>query len=717
MEIRTEDAFYIASWLIEPAINRISREGEVRQLDPRTMQVLICLAENPGDVVKREYLMDNVWKEVIVNENTLSSVIARLRKLLDDDWQNPQYVETISKAGYRLIAPVLPARTRTRYHEGDHLPVMTVSLSEAVEPGHPIEQKQRTASWSYLGAFGLTSVLILLAIVWWPSLFDTPQVPLDPQPLLTLPGTEVGATVSPDGQHVAFMWQGENQDNWDVYLTLIGEDHPVRLTTSPDPEGLPTWSPDGQHIAFVRGNQAAETCSIFRIPLIGGQALRLGACEQGVTSMFWSNNGKYITMNALDSLQSSTVIKVLDIDQQELRTLTTPPAGSRGDKDPVFSPDDEQIAFRRRRVSGNYDLFVVPAKGGAARQLTYDKQSTVSGVDWTPDGNHLLYSSNRDGEYRLWRMPVSGGEPTRENLNDEGLTWLRHARESNRLVYRTMRDETDLWLVSMDKERNVTSNPNRQFSSTREELFPQYSPTGERIAFTSKRTGFYEIWTAQTDGSGLIRHTDFRSPLVGPPRWSPDGQQLVFDASPEGHADLYLVRVDSKIPTRLTSDLSNESNARFSRNGQSIYFSSNRSGQREIWKTTVSGQETIQITQNTGVDAQESPDGQHLYYTRADTIGLWKMPVQGGASVQVLDKVSPWDWGNWVVVEDGIYFVEQGSRAIAFYPFDTGVTTQLYTPEKMISFIGPALTVSADETSILFGQIERSEDEIMLVDL
>ena len=90
MEIRTEDAFYIASWLIEPAINRISREGEVRQLDPRTMQVLICLAENPGDVVKREYLMDNVWKEVIVNENTLSSVIARLRKLLDDDWQNPR---------------------------------------------------------------------------------------------------------------------------------------------------------------------------------------------------------------------------------------------------------------------------------------------------------------------------------------------------------------------------------------------------------------------------------------------------------------------------------------------------------------------------------------------------------------------------------------------------------------------------------------------------
>ena len=114
--------------------------------------------------------------------------------------------------------------------------------------------------------------------------------------------------------------------------------------------------------------------------------------------------------------------------------------------------------------------------------------------------------------------------------------------------------------------------------------------------------------------------------------------------------------------------------------------------------------------------AQESQDGRTLYFTRTDTLGLWKMPTEGGEAVLLLGNLSQPDWGNWVVDDEGIYFVQQGTKAIVFYHFTSGTITPLHTPGKTISFIGPALTISPEERLILFGQIERSEDEIMLVD-
>ena len=720
MDLSIEDTFYLERWLVEPPINRISRDGEMRQLDPRTMQVLVCLAERPGEVIKRKDLMDRVWKDVIVNENTLSSVIARLRKLLGDDRQNPQFIETISKSGYRLIASVHTDHPEsTSYLQGDELPIVTISQPH-MAPGESkvIEDQIKPSKF----AVKVTSVLVIVALLliglwlWQPFTTGT-QPPLDPQPLLTLPGPVPSAAISPNGHQVAFMWRGPDQDNWDVYLKLVGGDQPVRFTSAPEPEAFPTWSPDGQYVAYIRANPTDITCTIFKKPAIGGNELRVGECEPGINSMRWSPNGKYIVMNALDSLTNTRVIKVLDIEKQQHIQLTFPENASQGDKDPVFSPDNEQIAFRRRRNTGNYDLFVVSANGGPPRKVLFDKQSTVSGVDWTPDGRHLLFSSNRDGDYRLWKTPVGGGTPERVNLNDHGITTLSLAHSTERLMYRTTRDETDFWIMGLHHDHSVTSPPAPLFPSTREELFPQFSPVGDRIAFTSKRSGYYEIWSGKQDGTELIRHTDFQSPLVGPARWSPDGQELVFDASPEGHADLYLVPVDSKLPQRLTSSPYNEANGRFSRDGQFIYFSSNQSGQREIWKIDRNGKYPRQITNTSGIEAQESHNGRELYFTRADTTGLWKMPVQGGDPVLVLSELNPWDWGNWQVVEDGIYFAQSSTRAIAYYAFSSGSITPIYKPERTISFIGPALTVSPDEQSILFARIERSDDEVMFVDL
>jgi TolB-like protein/Tfp pilus assembly protein PilF len=97
-------AFTLGGWLVEPTLDRISRDGAVRHLRPRLMDLLVFLAEHPGEVVTKDQILDRVWQQRFVAESVLSRSVADLRQLLDDDAERPRYIETIPKRGYRLVA-------------------------------------------------------------------------------------------------------------------------------------------------------------------------------------------------------------------------------------------------------------------------------------------------------------------------------------------------------------------------------------------------------------------------------------------------------------------------------------------------------------------------------------------------------------------------------------------------------------------------------------
>jgi TolB-like protein/DNA-binding winged helix-turn-helix (wHTH) protein len=98
--------FRLGDWLVQPSLNRISRGETTVTLELKVMQVLVCLAENKGDVVTRQYLTEMVWATEFISDNTVTHAITELRNALDDDAKNPTYIETIHRRGYRLVAPV-----------------------------------------------------------------------------------------------------------------------------------------------------------------------------------------------------------------------------------------------------------------------------------------------------------------------------------------------------------------------------------------------------------------------------------------------------------------------------------------------------------------------------------------------------------------------------------------------------------------------------------
>jgi Tol biopolymer transport system component len=329
------------------------------------------------------------------------------------------------------------------------------------------------------------------------------------------------------------------------------------------------------------------------------------------------------------------------------RGLTPPSAGAYADISPVFSPDGRTVAFLRNHSDSVGDVFVVDVAGGAARRLTNDN-ADIMGLTWTDGGRSIVFSSNRAGMYSLWRVAAAGGEP---ELVVGGGRKIKHPSATaagDRIVYEAWNYDMNLW-AEPAAVRIAPASDEWTFE-------PQLSADGSRIAFTSTRSGSYELWVADSAGTRLRRLTSFGGPFVGSARWSPDGRRLALIARPEGRADLFVIEADGTGLRRLAASPFDALAPGWSADSRSIYVASRRAGSWEVENVAVEGGEPRRVTRNGGYAAMESRDGQWLYFTRIDRAGLWRQPTAGGQEEPVTSEVAPEDWAGWGVSAAGVYW-------------------------------------------------------------
>jgi hypothetical protein len=159
-------------------------------------------------------------------------------------------------------------------------------LTSIVPPGALRPVKSRWM-WTLAG----TAVLLIVAIAvgfWFlhPRSHPAPKI----VPLTSYPGRQITPAFSPDGKQVAFAWDGEKGENFDIYLKLVGAGTPLRLTNNPANEYAPAWSPDGRYISFCRGEEHSE---IWMVSALGGTERRL-ADSAGCSGLSWSPDGKFL---------------------------------------------------------------------------------------------------------------------------------------------------------------------------------------------------------------------------------------------------------------------------------------------------------------------------------------------------------------------------------------------------------------------------------------
>lgn len=386
-------------------------------------------------------------------------------------------------------------------------------------------------------------------------------------------GTEVFPSLSPDGKSLAYA--SRTSGNWDIYVQRVGGANPINLTpNSPADDSQPAFSPDGERIAF-------------RSDRDGGGIYLMGATGESLTrvsdfgySPSWSPDGTQILVGTEKIPQPSTrptksQLWKIDVKSGERRMI------SEGDAlQPHYSPNQRRIVYwsRPSKAGQREDIWTIPADGGEAVRITSGSTIDVNPV-WSPDGKYLYFSSSRGGSMNIWRVPVdevSGsttGEP--EPVTTIGAATsalqLSLSREGHRLAYIAQEDIRNLrkvafepstgktvgepqwitrgslqlwfpnpspdgeWLTacSRGQQRHVyiirtdgTELRDLTDDNFRHDGWPRWSPDGKRIAFTSRRTGDYEVWVINRDGSGMRQVTDSKGGHYSP--WSPDGNTIAY---------------------------------------------------------------------------------------------------------------------------------------------------------------------------------------------
>ena len=234
--------------------------------------------------------------------------------------------------------------------------------------------------------------------------------------------------------------------------------------------------------------------------------------------------------------------------------------------------------------------------------------------------------------------------------------------------------------------------------------------------------GSIQIWTCDADGSRPSQLTNM-DPLAttGSPRWSPDGQRIVFDSNAGGSYQIYEANADgSGRPKALTSGKASNFIGGYSPDGRWIYFSSDRSGTLEVWRLPAAGGEPGQVTRHNGQASTVSADGAWLYYTKKDGAdGLWRLPLHGDVAdadkeQQLLDRIVR---HNFAATSAGVFFVQplksDGTSSLAYLDFVSGAIKEVVKLDKPPD-LGVAL--APDGKSLLFTKIDYAGTDLMLVE-
>ena len=681
------------------AARELRKRGVLVKLQDQPFQVLAALLEKPGEVVTREEFQERLWGDdtYVDFDKSLSAAVNKVRQALDDSRTRPRFVETLPKVGYRFIGTIEQRQAQTAADDGPAASkpgarrgrlLLVAGLAAAV------------AAWAYFRGSESTE----------------PHGPLQAVPLTSYEGAEEFPTFSPDGSQVAFAWARQGDDATEVFVKSLGSEQPRQLT---DHDGAssshPAWSPDGESIAYIRRDDDDGTdCELRLISPTGAadRSLTRLLCPVGFANfsqLAWSPDGSAVVYPDKPDAEQPWALFAIDVGSRESWRLTDPPAETIGDGAPGISWCGDRIAFIRRHTA--YSASEVYVAGvdsemkptGEATALSEDGSSLTGAASlvWTADDSYLVIPSSGT----LWRVPPAGGQPEQLLVAGGGLRGVSLDPARGRLAFGHLRPDADIWSLNLK-----TGETRPLVTSTRTDWFHAISPDGERIAWTSQRSGpGSEIWVCNADGSDPRQLTDFGT-QSGAPTWSPDGRSIAFDTRLRGNGDIYVVSPEGGEPQPLIEGPEDTLQPHWSLDGEAIYFTSHRGGAWDVMSFEIKTGHIETVAESSLAWPRQSPDGRFLYYTgdkfaKRAVNGLFRKQLPDGREMFLREGAR-----HPAPVENGLYFIVNDT--IRYLDFESGEESEVLNPEERIF----NLSISPDRRILLYTVPEPRSTDLMLVE-
>lgn len=522
---------------VDPAAFRAELGGRRLELEPKAFDLLVLLVSQPGRLVTKQEILDEVWKGTAVSDNALTRVVAQLRKALGDDAREARYLETVPTRGYRWVAPVSIGRVSVP-DVRDQTGVVPGSdpgqtrVRTGSDPGRP-GRRPGVKTLAVVGGIALLAALVLGARSLIRETDDGRT--LFPRQLSVSAGLDVYPALSPDGRTIAF--SSDRTGAWEIYAAPVEDARADAPVTADGQQNVhAAWSPDGSSIAY----HSMRRGGIWIVPGSGGtprQVTEFGARPA------WSPDGQQIAFQsdpapdigpAARAANLPSTIWIVNLAGGQPKPLTRPGVPIGGHGAPTWSSEGRRVAFAAAEF-GVSQIWATQVEGGEPFPLT-DKETVAFDPVFLRRGAALLFS---DGS-QVWRVPLdrSGRRSgPLESYLPAGLNNVRHLSVSNagRLAMAALDLRSSLWSAPVDdagrrngESRSLTNDTRRRNS------VPAFSPDGSQVAVTSSVAGGSpDVWVMRADGSDLRRVTSSPS-YEGMPTWMPDGGRLFFKSLRDG---------------------------------------------------------------------------------------------------------------------------------------------------------------------------------------
>jgi DNA-binding winged helix-turn-helix (wHTH) protein/Tol biopolymer transport system component len=526
------------------------KAGERIAVEPKAFRVLLFLLRNPGRLIPKDEIVNSVWSDSAVSDNSLTRSIAQLRRVLGDDSREPLYILTVPTVGYRFLCEVLAEEDGFGGAPSAN-PVIAGNGNEAAAAhGTP----SRTLLFAGLAAAALLLLVAGFLVNWAMPTHriagQTVAYPLIEQRVTSNP-PEVpvrGAVVSPDGKYVAYA------DSTGLYLRQMstGETRPWSL-----PSGfvaLPnSWFPDSTHLLVQRVEWHPQLLdlwkpSLYKLSLLGGDPQKI-MDDAGPGSV--SPDGARIAY--LPGPKMASEIWVMDSDGANARKVISADASNQPRLQeswffsPVWSPNGQRLACIEGHagdgsspVEPTASLLTIEPNGSGLSQVLNDSR-VGQALWWAADGRVLFAyredAASRKDNFGVYSIRIdertgkAAGPPQPITQAEGGIERLSATADGKRLVLWRTNEPAETFIAKFDSRTHQFKEPRRLTLDESENFATAWTSDSKAVLFASNRNGAWKLFKQaidQTTPEALVE-----APNIVLPRLSPDGTQALYLTSSE----------------------------------------------------------------------------------------------------------------------------------------------------------------------------------------
>jgi DNA-binding winged helix-turn-helix (wHTH) protein/Tol biopolymer transport system component len=600
-----------------PRLGELRKEGMRVRLEGQPLAILQTLLDRPGELVTREELRKKLWSEdtFVDFEHSLNAAVKRLRAALNDAPDQPRYIETLPRRGYRFIGDVA---------------LLQRDVALKVLPAH-VSQDPRSR-WVWVAATTVVVALAAALIAWWRM---PPAVPvIESVTQLTNDGEPKLGTLVTDGTRIYFN-EGQTR-SWKIAQVSVKGGPTTPVATRLVSPRLIALAPDGSALLAALGGNDAPVGPLWSIPLPAGEPRPLGRIEGQAADFFPDGRFVFSTVSAL---------YVADKDGSNPRKLYS----GRGEAyNPTVSPDGRRIAFGTLAAgSSSFALAEIAPDGTDFHVLL----PGPAGAKWSSNGKYAVYRIGAGLGSDLWALPMQTGlfhrsrQPTRLTNGPLVYTSPRASRDGKQIFAIGKQERGEL--VRYDEK----SHQFVPFLSGISATDPTFSRDGQWVAYDSYPD--HTLWRSRSDGSE-------RKQLIYPPMEvvapfiSPDGRKVAFATDDSG---MYVVSIDGGTPQRIGEK--NFLGGYWSPDGNLLVVNSSTNGPGDE-----RGKLYLQIFDLRTGKISDVPSSEGMDAGEWVTQDMLVAATEDGLKLKTFDlKTQEWSdllagyFVNWVVTQDGKYLV------------------------------------------------------------